>query len=209
MDREKDIIKVIADDSRLYRYAAVITAAVVIAAAFFAGFLIPKPIGAVTMRLNAYEKKDREYLDALNAYDKSEQEVKMLNDELSEKQTELEKFNGSRGSLDKITERITELQTQKEQLQNEISAKRAVLDTLTPKAEGALNSTVTLSSGRYTVGENIIAGTYMITGTGSIVISAGGKARVNKAIKSGGEEFTLSDGEIIKIDGSARLTRED
>lgn len=209
MEKDKDIITVIADDSRPYRIIAVLTAAVVIAALFFAGFFIPKPISAINMRLDAYEKKDKAYLEALTAYNDMKKEVEELNEELSSGQTELEKFNSSRDSLDRITEKISELEAQKEQLQNEINSKRAVLDALTPKTVAAANSTVTLSSGRYTVGENVMAGGYMVTGTGSIVISTDGKARVNKALKSDGEQFALSDGDIVKIDGSARLTREE
>lgn len=209
MEKDKDIITVITDSRRPYIITAAAAAVLIAAASFFAGFFIPKPIAAVNMKLSHYEKKNSEYIDASNAYTSAEKEVNELNSRLTEAQEQLDDFNQSRGSLDKITEKNNQLQSQKEQLQNEISAKRAVLDTLNPKAEKSVNSTVTLSSGRYTAGENFVSGGYVIMGTGSIVISSGGKARVNKALKSDGEKFTLNDGDILKIDGNAKLVREE
>lgn len=209
MEKDKDIITVITDSRRPYIIISLALAVLVLTASFFAGFFIPKPIAAVNMKLNAYEKKNNEYIDASGAYTDAKKDVDELNSRLTEAQESLDDFNQSRDSLDKITEKNNELQSQKEQLQNEISAKKAVLDMLNPKAAQSVNSTVTLSSGRYTVGENFVSGGYIVMGTGSIVISTDGKARVNKALKSDGEKFTLNDGDILKIDGSAKLIRED
>lgn len=209
MEKDRDIITVITDSRRPYIITAAAAAVLIAASAFFAGFLIPKPIAAVNMKLSSYEKKNSEYIDASDAYTAVEKEVNKLNSRLTEAQEQLDDFNQSRDSLDKITEKNNQLQAQKEQLQNEISAKKAVLDTLSPKAAKSVNSTVTLSSGRYTAGENFVSGTYVIMGTGSIAISSDGKARVNKALKSDGEKFTLNDGDILKIDGNAKLIREE
>lgn len=209
MDKDKDIITVITDSRRPYIIISAVLAAFILTASFFAGFFIPKPIAAVNMKLSSYEKKNREYIEASDAYTSAEKEIEALNSKLTEAQENLDDFNQSRDSLDKITEKNDELQSQKEQIQNEISAKKAVLDTLNPAVAKSINSTVTLASGRYTVGENLVSGSYNVMGTGSIVISGGGKARVNKALKSDGEKFTLNDGDIIKIDGNAKLVREE
>lgn len=213
MEKDKDVINVITNGySKKERIYIALSAAAVItiaALAFFAGFFLPKPIGAINISLNAYEKKDGAYLDALDAYTASEKEIEKLNTDLGSTAQELEEFNQSRDSIDKITQKNNELETQKEQLQNEINSKRAVLDTLDGKTSASSSSALTLTSGRYTAGENLTAGNYTITGTGSIVISNSGTARVNKSLKSDGEKFTLSEGDILRIDGSAKLIKEE
>lgn len=211
MEKDKDIIEVIADDgvNRMYIIISAALAVCIAAMAFFAGFFIPKPASAVNARLDTYKTKDSAYIEKNDEYTSAEKETEALNARLDDAQKELDEFNKSRDSLDKITQKNDELTAQKEQLQNELNSKRAVLDTLNGKTVKSANSTVTLSSGRYTVGENVISGNYTITGTGSIVISNSGKARVNKQLKSDGERFMLSDGEIIRIDGNAKLIREE
>ena len=149
-------------------------------------------------------------MSSLKRKDKlTEKEIEKLNTNLGSTAQELEEFNQSRDSIDKITQKNNELETQKEQLQNEINSKRAVLDTLDGKTSASSSSALTLTSGRYTVGENLTSGSYTITGSGSIVISNSGTARVNKSLKSDGEKFTLSEGDILRIDGSAKLIKEE
>ena len=61
MEKDKDVINVITNGySKKERIYIALSAAAVItiaALAFFAGFFLPKPIGAVNISLNAYEKK--------------------------------------------------------------------------------------------------------------------------------------------------------
>lgn len=211
MEKDKDIISVITDDgvSRMYIAISIGLAVCIAVTAFFAGFFIPKPASAVNSRLDTYKTKDSAYIEKNDEYTSAKRETDALNERLDEARQELDEFNQSRDSLDKITQKNDELTAQKEQLQNELNSKRAVLSALSGKTVNGANSTVTLTSGRYTVGENIISGSYTVTGTGSIVISSSGQAKVNKQLKPDGERFTLSDGEILRIDGSAKLIREE
>lgn len=195
--------------SRTHVITAAVFTIIFTALTFCTGFLVPKPSGAVNARLKAYEKRDDAYIVAYEEYNAVQAEIDNLNTQINTNQNELDDFNKSRDSLDKITEKNTQLQEQKEQLQNEINSKNAVLSSLSGKTEKNSGSTITLSSGNYTVGENIAGGNYTVMGSGSIVISNSGKARVNKQIKSDGERFTLNVGDIVKIDGNAKFVRED
>lgn len=176
--------------------------AVIIVLSLAAGIFIPKSEGAVNSSLERLKKTDNLYLSAKAENTDMSNEVAQLNDTLEEKRNDLEMFSKSKDSLDKITQENEELTQERDELQNEVNSKQIELERLNALYGSSVQTTVTLTSGRYTVGENIAPGTYTVTGNGSIAI---GKSRINANLTSSGKEYTLNDGESIKIDGNAKF----
>ncbi len=231
MEKDKDIIEIIADEpaeaadkaaiterivnyfkglpscmSPLFIKVSCAVCAAALAASAAAGFLVPHSEKSVLSKTAALREKDSVYLDAKRRNDETKEEIDKLTQKLAEDEENLEKFNQSQDNLDKISQKNDELQSEKESLEARLEQKQRELNNLESSLESKTKRTVTLTSGRYTVGENIASGSYNVTGSGSIVISGGGKARVNKSLKSEGETYAVSDGEIIEIDGSAKFT---
>lgn len=183
-------------------------AALFVLIALFAGILVPKSSGTVDRQLASLHGSDKTYVEKKTDYDALLSEEKQLNSHLEKTQEELDKFNKTQDNLDKLAQKNDELQKEKEQLQSDVSSKQNTLSALDASISSYSRSSITWPSGRYTVGENIAEGTYTIMGSGSIAISNSGTARVNKALRSDGEKFTLNSGDIIKIDGNAKLIPE-
>ena len=182
------------------------TKKLVIVAAPIVGFLVPKGSHAVSRGLEALREKDSEYIEAATALEEETQKGAALRKSLSDKQTELEKFHTSQDNLEKITESNSTLEEERNNLLAEVNEKQQRLSALEASASTFANRIITWSSGDYTVGTDVAAGKYMITGVGSIAIARDGKSIVNKLLKADGEQFTLSAGDKIHIDGSAKLT---
>lgn len=230
MEKDKDIIEIIVDDpivseENISKYSIkklfsrfnipplfvklyVVSILFIVAAALTAGILVPKSGNAVDRRLNSLHSSDKSYVEAHSLYEDTQNEKKQLEKRLEEKKTELERLNNSQNNLDKLAQKNAELEDEKKQLQDEINLKQKTLSALEISLDSYIRSSVTLSSGRYTVGENLAEGKYTITGTGSIVVSNSGTARINKTLKSDGESITLKNGDIIKLDGNAKLVLE-
>lgn len=192
---------------RFIKISCAVCACVLIIAAAL-GVIIPKSDSVIEYSLSTLREKDKTYLAAKESSDNALQEIEQLNTRLSDDEKSLEEFKQSQDNLDKISQSNDELQAERDSLQSEVSSKQKQLDELNSSINANANKSVTFTSGRYTVGTNIAAGKYTVTGTGSIVISNSGTARVNKTLKSDGESFTLSNGDVIKIDGSARFIPE-
>lgn len=196
------------DKSRLSSRFIKITSAIalgVIIAALVAGFYVPKSDNAVTRALVSLEKSDKAYLAAKDENGSERLKTESLTKKLEEKQTELEDFQKSQDNLDKITESNTTLEEEKKVLQDEVNKKHSELDSLEAAAKEYANKIMTWSSGDYTVGSDLAAGKYTVTGTGSIAVANKGKSKANKLLKAEGETFTFSDGDLIHIDGNAKI----
>ena len=191
-------------DKRFVKLTLAAGLAIIIAAACTAYF-VPKSENAVSKGLEHLMQKDSAYLEAQSAYDAAAAERDNLKSELELKKQALEEFHGAQSSLDKINKLNDELKKTRDRLKNDVSAKQAELDSLAGEQEKAANKITTLSSGQYTVGEDIAEGVYTITGTGSIAIANSGRSTANKLLKADGESFTLKQGDRVQIEGSAKL----
>ena len=182
-----------------------VSAAVIIgvtAAAFF----IPKSGAALRHGLNILRTSDSAYLTAKASYDDASDENSHLSEELNTKANELEEFRTAKDNLDRIAESNRELQETRDSLLKEAEEKQREHDSLTEE----LGKKVTLPSGYYTVGKDIAAGKYTVTGSGSIAVAHSGRSTANKPLTSQGEEFEFRPDDIIQIDGNAKfIPRED
>ncbi len=235
MEKEKDIIEIIVDEPPRENEAAsdppiisarryvkrlkgdlpkrfVIRGAAICAAAaalsLILGIALPLSDAVVSHRLASMRLSDSDYVNARQNADSAKNERDSAAKRLEEKKDELDKFNASQDSLRKITESNDALEQEKNALSDELASKRSALAAIQASLADKTKKTVTWSSGRYTVGVNIAEGRYTVTGTGSISIGSSGKSSVNKLLKSDGDVFTLTNGDIIQIDGNAKFVPE-
>ena len=214
MEKDKDIIEVIIDEqptnnkkikfaywdnlakdlSPLFIKVSSAICIVIVLGVFFVGFFIPKSDNKITKRL-----------EKLQNYSSLSDEINTLNSDLADKKKNYEEFTTSQNGLEKINDENDKLEKEKEELQNTVNTKQSTLDSLNNQASSTSQSTLTLTSGTYAVGENIKAGKYTIMGSGSIAISSLGKARVNSNLTADGKDYVLNDDETIKIKGKAQF----
>ena len=190
---------------KFVKISCVISAAVIIAVAA-AAYFIPKGGGAVQRGLDALRKSDETYIAASKAYGDAFAENRRLSEDLNAKNKELEEFRSVSGGLDKIGESNAELEKTRDELTKEAESKQKEYDALVRVSEGESGKMVTLSSGYYTVGKDIPAGKYTVTGSGSVAVARGGKSTVNKLLNSEGGEIELRDDDRIQIDGIAKFS---
>lgn len=201
MDKEKDKSKL---SARFVKVSAAVSLGIIIAA-FAAGFLVPKSDNSLLRGLMYLEQNDKAYLAVKGENGSERLETDSLRKKLEEKQQELDEFRNAQDNLDKISESNAALESERDVLKDEIKKKQQELDELEAAAKAYANKIMTWSSGDYTVGSEIAAGKYTITGTGSIAIANNGKSKTNKLLKADGESFTLSEGDLIHIDGNAKI----
>ena len=206
MERDKDIINVITDGPRSVKILCAICTAVLIMS-FILGLALPNS-AAVSRQLDVMRHKDKTYTEVKKDNEAAIKALDRATKRLEDKKNELEDSDKSQKSLDKITESNNALKAEKESLSAEIAKKQSELNSLNISVTDKTKKTVTWSSGRYTVGENIAAGRYNVTGSGSISIGNSGKSIANKHLKSDGEVFNLSNGDVIQIDGNAKFVPE-
>lgn len=205
-DKARDYIKSLPQDlsMRFVRISAAAGAAVTVCVILGAIF-IPKSEDALAKGLLRLERKDAAYTAAKGEYDNIKSEYDALSEELNAKKTELEKFKNAGGSLEKITEINAELEKKKQELNDEVYVKQTSLDAMKAELNARRTKIITLTSGYYDVGTDIAAGSYTVTGSGSIAIANSGKAIANKLLKTEGEVFSLKAGDRIQIEGSAKF----
>lgn len=178
----------------------------VILIALGAGVMLPKSENAVNKSLAVLHGKNEVYINAKSENYSLSEEVAKLNEELAENEASLKDFQSSQDNLDKITQKNEELKQQEQILKDEVASKQRTLDALEKDTEAQGSATFELPGGIYTVGKQIPAGAYNVTGSGNIVIAAEKTARVSETLKSSGKDYTLNDGETVKITGSAKFT---
>lgn len=226
MNKDPDIINVIADEEE-YRNAfglaldfllsvlkdtppktiklsaAVCAVLIVLSAA--AGYLIPKSDSSVSRRIEKLHTAEHEYVLAKEDNQAAADKVISLAKELEEKKQENEDIAFSRDNADKTAAENSSLTQQKQQLLSDINAKKAQLADIEASLGSAGKSVLTFEECTVTVGEQLAAGEYSVAGSGNIVISANGKARVNEELGDG-KAYTVKSGEVIRIKGRAVFT---
>jgi outer membrane murein-binding lipoprotein Lpp len=188
-----------------YIALTLILAVFICAIAFITGFNI-KSNSADAI----YDKlilEDSEYNQLIEAVNDINAEIDSLTHDRDSKQAEYDALMSYNAKSDEIAEQIASLQNEISELQNSSAAKQEEITKLTGSIETKTSSIVMLSPGIYTVGDNIIAGKYNATGSGSVLISsAQGAVKLNTVLTADGTEVTLDDGDKIQLDTRAKFS---
>ncbi|MCH5209676.1 MAG: hypothetical protein J1F01_01795 [Oscillospiraceae bacterium] len=193
--------------SRFVKISCLIYAAVLFAAFTF-GYVTPGSDSAISKRLDSMHTKNKLYVQTKKNYDEALEKKKDASEQLGHKQRDLDKLTQSQDGLRKLSESNSALEEEKNTLREEVEKKQSELETLNLSVAEKTKKTVTWSSGRYSVGENIASGNYTVTGSGSISIGNSGKSIINKALNSSGDNIALNNGDVIQIDGTAKFVPE-
>lgn len=154
---------------------------------------------------NARKASDNELLainqkisDAQKEIDEKSEIIKAANDYTSNKEQLEQDYKNKSSELDSLNAQIT--------------SKQAELDTLTGNIIKAKSEPKTLSAGEFTVGSDLPAGRYNVSGSSNFVVySSSGSLKVNtilgsSIVGSGDYVCTLADGDMMKLSAKTTFT---
>ena len=148
-----------------------------------------------------------EYREAAQDYDSIKETIDDLTKERDEKQAVFDAMQDYESKSTDVNTRLENLRNELNSLNSEIETKKQTLAELESSISSKTSSIVSLSPGIYTVGKNIVAGKYLVTGSGSILIStSSGATKINTVINSDGTQVTLENDDTIKLETRARFT---
>lgn len=192
-----------ANDKSFFNISAAVSVAVLLSV-FFAGILSYKDEEDINYKFSHVQTSSKKYSNAQERINLVNGEITELEDEIAEKQTELNTITEYESNTGEIKSKQNVLNAELKDWQNAVSAKEKTLAELDKNIKKKLPSMITLSPGLYTVGENIFSGNYNAVGDGSIVVSsANGGAKINTSLTSEASSFSLDDGDIIKLETKA------
>ena len=152
-------------------------------------------------------KTSTEYREAAQDYDSIKETIDELTKERDEKQAVFDAMQDYESKSTDVNTRLENLRNELNSLNSEIETKKQTLAELESSISSKTSSIVSLSPGIYTVGKNIVAGKYLVTGSGSILIStSSGATKINTVINSEGTQVTLENDDTIKLETRARFT---
>ncbi|MCD8391528.1 MAG: hypothetical protein LUD03_06790 [Firmicutes bacterium] len=186
----------------------IIAAVLIIIIGFFAGFIA---FGAsdekVDSKKEELQKTDTSYLRA-----KSENTTLTASIEALEENGEnIEKTFDSvveyQKQYDTLEEEYSEYQSQLDSLTSDYDQLKSEYDELSEQLTKLKTQTVTLTPGTYTVGTHLAAGNYSVTGDGSMLAAdSNSSLKINTILDDDAYECTLSGGDIIKLETTAKFT---
>lgn len=148
-----------------------------------------------------------EYREAAQDYDSIKETIDELTKERDEKQAVFDAMQDYESKSTDVNTRLENLRNELNGLNSEIETKKQTLADLENSISSKTSSIVSLSPGIYTVGKNIVAGKYSVTGSGSILVStSSGATKINTVINSEGTQVTLENDDTIKLETRARFT---
>ena len=149
---------------------------IILAVAIVVGLLISYIAGASiqyaddTLQYNKlvdnYNDLNGQYNEALGEYDDAVAEYKNLEEKYDEYKHKMEPYE----ELEERKETLNELDSQIKDKKAEIKDKQNELDALTQKIKETSEKPITLPSGDYTVGTDIPAGRYKVSGSSNFVV---------------------------------------
>lgn len=182
----------------LFYSACVFVAAAFLCTAFYVGTNGSASDEEVAIALDSMRTSDSGYAAAIAENEQLTEEIKVL----TRQSLEAQELTGALGDYEdmkqtletRLEEAKADFQSKNDELYNlnqELSALRAQRDTYS----------VTLTPGVYSVGKNIPAGTYEVSGVGSIIAAtAAGETRINMQLSPDSpSSVELRDGYTVKI----------
>lgn len=195
-------------NSKMFFIVSAAIAAAVLLSVFFAGILSYKDEEDVNYKFSHMQTSSKKYANAQERINLINEEITELEDEIAEKQTELNTITEYESNTGEIKSKQNVLNANLKELQNTEKNKEKQLSDLESSVKSKIPTMITLTPGLYTVGENLISGNYNAVGDGAIVVSsASGGAKINTSLNSDAISFTLENGDIIKLETKAVFSR--
>lgn len=191
----------------IIRYASVaVLCLIIIGASAFTAIKMPKDEAAVTSEIERL-MSEQSYVSLKNEYDSAKAEVEDLTAEATEKKDFSQQLSDYENKKAALRADIDEKKTELNEINVNISSMQTELDSINEQINKNSSSIVTLSPGRYKVGENIAPGIYLVTGSGKFVVStSGNENKLNQVLGSEPIKITLESGDNIKLETTAKFT---
>lgn len=204
---KKSKIKDFFSDNLMLCLISLISAAVVVAVFFFIGSIQHKDQQVIDSKYAELKEKNNKYNTIISDIDLLATEIDTLTVERDRMKGETDALKEYEAKAPEIEAQIAALQEELDSCNADTASKQAEINTLTGSISTKTASIVNLPSGIYTVGENITAGIYSVTGSGKILISnSRGGVKTNTILTADGISVTLDDGDKIQLDTRANFT---
>lgn len=195
------------NDKLFYILSAAIAFSVLLSV-FLTGILCYKNEEDINFKFSHMQSTSSKYAGAQEKINLTNEEISVLEDELSEIRSELNTITEYESNTGVIKSKQNVLKTELDDLNSTITSKEKALSDIENSIRKKLPSMLTLTPGLYTVGENLLSGSYSAVGDGAIVVSSSaGSAIVNTMLTSEAASFTLNDGDIVKLGTKAVFNR--
>lgn len=191
----------------MLRYILVVFVCVsIIGFSFFTAIKMPKQSSVLNAKIEQLKNND-EYISLKKDYDDNKAEIDELRKSVSEKEEFLKQISDYENTKASLRESLELKKSELNELNTQITSKQAEIDSIKSTIDQNSSSIITLSPGRYKVGENIAAGVYSVTGAGKLAVSTkDNNNKVNQILGSSAIEITLDDGDNIKLETTAKFT---
>lgn len=177
----------------------------VIAAAFICALNMPKDEEVLNEAAETLRAED-DYTALKTEYEAAAAQVSALQESADEKKELSEGLVDFENTRAALRSQISALQSELVTVNDENTALQQQVNELDAQIQNRVGSSITLSAGRYTAGEQIAPGKYSVTGTGNLVVASDeGESKVNEKIESG-VEVTLEDGDRLSLDATTKFT---
>lgn len=185
----------------------IVIAAVILAVGYKSGYAQPKSDIAVENRYSELTQSSSKYNSLLTQISSIGVDIDDLTQERDLKKSEYDALTAYRDGETSIEDELSDMQTRLDELTKSNEKKQEQINSLTANIAEKASTIMNLKPGIYTVGESIIAGKYVVTGSGSVIISSSkGSVKLNSILTAEPISVTLDDGDKIQLDTSAKFT---
>lgn len=193
--------------SKLYftqKIAVIAAGILVMGGAIGAGITYPITRNSVVnaAELQQVERLDKSYKIKFSKYQKLNNDYKELDEEYSSAIDTIQKADGVQGQINDLNAKKSDLEGKTKDLQQKV-------DSLTQQFDQAKGQPIRLPAGTFTVGDQIPAGRYVISGTSNFQTEGGMGINTilgNSIVGSGDYHGDLTDGMVINNAAPATLT---
>lgn len=174
------------------------------------GLLIPKSDTRIAEITKQLEEESESFQKALSDNERLSEDVDELYDKRAEKKAELNNITDYEEARDLAKSEFDELLLQFDELQTQITEKKDEIAKLDALIKNSGGGEIILTPGMYTAGKHIAAGSYSVTGNGSLLVSdSQNKLKINTKLTASDFTCPLSDGDIIKLETEAKFNPAD
>ncbi|MGN1115925.1 MAG: hypothetical protein ACI4TH_05110 [Candidatus Ornithomonoglobus sp.] len=182
-------------------------AAAIISGSFILAVYLPGDADLINSRADELLRNDEEYAALLKQKESLEDEVNKLQTESDEKGTQVDSLNDYDNIMAELDMKIKEKRAEINSLNNQKKEKQAQLDKINADISAKNGTEITLSPGIYTVGTNLQAGKYSVTGSGKFkAASSDGISKANETLGTSPYTITLEKGDKVSIESSTKFT---